>query len=380
MNTDKRHIIFLARWFPNKYDSMFGLFVQRHAEAAAQYDKISVIYTHADEKTQNHFDVERKEINGVDTILIYYKANQNKIISLWRFWKANRIGLRLAGKADLIHVHVLTRLGIVALIEKIIHCTPYMITEHWSRYLPGNDFNGLLRKMMTRLAVKNAAMVTTVTQNLSKAMQHHGLKNKNYVVLPNVVDVNLFQPSEHDNDVPIIIHISCFEDKSKNISGLLKAFSILKQNKIPFRATLIGEGIDFEAMIKLSDALKLENHVRFTGLLEGLSLINELSAGDFLVLSSNYENMPVVILEALSCGLPVVSTNVGGIAEIINESNGILVPAHDSEALAAAMKAMCETYQQYDSMLLRQKIVEKYSYENVGKLLNSWYNQILKQG
>ena len=56
----------------------------------------------------------------------------------------------------------------------------------------------------------------------------------------------------------------------------------------------------------------------FTGLLEGQKLADELASGDFLVMSSNYENMPVVILEALASGLPVVSTNVGGIKEMID--------------------------------------------------------------
>jgi glycosyltransferase involved in cell wall biosynthesis len=122
--------------------------------------------------------------------------------------------------------------------------------------------------------------------------------------------------------------------------------------------------------------LKHQENIRFTGVLEGQQLIDELASGDFLVLSSNYETQGVVLLEAFACGLPVVSTNVGGIPEIVNESNGILVPPQDPEKLAEAMETMLQTYQNYDAMALREGVIKKFSNETVGKLLNSIYKSL----
>lgn len=378
MNKAQRHIVFLARWYPHKYDPMFGLFVQRHAEAAALYNKVTVVYVHADTAAKAKYDIERDMENGVDTIRIYYKKT-NRISSAIRFWKACQKGLEMADRPNLIHVHVLTRLGVVAWWEKLRHNTPYMITEHWSRYLPGNDFHGLFRKIMTKTVVKNADMVTTVTENLANAMRSHNLENNDYVILPNVVDVTQFKPIAHKNNIPKIIHISCFEDKSKNISGLLHSLKALDDDGFEFQATLIGEGMDYDAMRDLCTQLQLNHRVKFTGMLEGDALSDELASGDFLVLSSNYENMPVVILEALSCGLPVVSTQVGGIAEIINPKNGILVPARDIQGLKNAMKEMCENHQKYNAQSLRETIVSKYSKEKVGQLLTQWYQGITEK-
>ncbi|MCQ2309482.1 MAG: glycosyltransferase [Bacteroidales bacterium] len=368
----RKHIVFLARWYPHRYDPMFGLFVQRHAEAAALYNDVSVIYVHADENVKEKYEIERSTANNVSTIKVYYRKPRLKTFSLIRFFNANKLALKQLKKPDLIHVHVLTRCGVVALWQKIINGTPYIITEHWSRYLPGNDFGGFLRKMMTKFVVKNASTVTTVTGNLAKAMQNHGLKNNNYVVLPNVVDVNLFKPIEKRNSKVKIIHVSCFEDKSKNISGLIDALALLESRNVEYQCVFIGEGIDFEAM-KGYAATKLNPlNIKFTGLLQGQALANEMASGDFLVLSSNYENMPVVILEALACGLPVVSTNVGGISEMIDENCGILVPAKDTEKLADAMQTMISNLN-YDINSLRNKILDKYSYEAVGKFLNEIY-------
>ena len=373
MDNDRKHIVFLARWYPHRYDPMFGLFVQRHAEAAALYNDISVVYVHPD----NQNDIVDETINNVRTIRIYYKQSRLKIINLLRFFKANNKALKRLCKPDIIHVHILTRLGIIARWQKLVHGTPYIITDHWSRYLPGNDFSGFFRKWATKIVVRHASVVTTVTENLAIAMQNHGSKNPKYMVLPNVVDTNLFKIKQHENSIPKIIHISCFEDKSKNISGLLESLKILKDHNIAYQAVLIGDGMDYEAMKQKAVSLQLNDRVTFTGMLQGQELVDALASGDFLVLSSNYENMPVVILEAFACGLPVVSTNVGGISEIVNESNGLLVPPHDAENLADAIQKMLESYQSYDANTLRDSIIKKFSNEAVGKLLNSLYSTTL---
>ena len=416
MNEERKHIVFLARWYPHRYDPMFGLFIQRHAEAAALFNDITVIYCQQDNETtrlqvesqsrkvaesrsrdvstipmnnkqdivdasihynKKNFEIVRTLENNVDTIRIYYKKPKNKILSLLRFYRANMIGLKLCkSPVDLIHVHILTRLGVIAWIQKLLHKTPYIITEHWSRYLPGNDFGGFIRKLATKIVVRNAKLVTTVTDNLAKAMQNHGLKNDNYVVLPNVVNLDMFHISEKKNNTPCkIIHVSCFEDKSKNISGLLESLKIVEQKGIDFQCTLIGEGMDFDFMKTKAEELQLINKVSFTGLLEGQKLADELSSGNFLVMSSNYENMPVVILEALASGLPVVSTNVGGIKEMIDETKGILVEPRNKEALAEAIIKMIETHNDYDPNYLRNSVIEKYGYESVGRFLDSIYNK-----
>lgn len=355
---------------------MFGLFVQRHAEAVAMFHNVTVVYVHADEKAKEKFEISRQAENNVDTIRVYYRKSNNKIINILRFFRANKSALSLIKNIDIIHVHVLTRLGVIALLEKKLHHIPYIITEHWSRYLPGNDFNGSIRKFVTRKVVKEASLVTTVTKNLGDAMKRHKLLNDNYVVLPNVVDTDLFVPSQHNNNPVKIIHISCFENKSKNISGLLDALKIIKDKGIEFQCEMIGDGMDFEAMKTYCKQLDLDKDVTFKGLLEGKELASALSSGDFLVLSSNYENMPVVIIEALSCGIPVVSTNVGGIHEVIDNRNGILVPPKDSEKLAEAMIKMINNCGKYNQESLRTPILERYSMKNVGEVLSHYYKEI----
>ncbi len=372
VENERKHIVFLARWYPHRYDPMLGLFVQRHAEAASLYNDISVIYVHPDDVNQ----IVDETINNVRTIRAYFKKSKSKIISLFRYFRANKLALKRLPKPDIIHVHVLTRLGLIALWQKIVHGTPYIITEHWSRYLPGNDFSGFLRKKLTKIVVKHASAVTTVTDILAKAMQAHGLSNDNYVVVPNVVDINRLKPAEHHNDIPKIVHVSCFENKSKNITGLIDALSILETKNIDYQFVFIGDGIDFGMIKDYVIKLKHQERLRFTGVLEGQEYVDELASNDFLVLSSNYETQGIVLLEAFACGIPVVSTNVGGIPEIVNETNGILVPPHDPEKLADAMQNMLQTHSNYNAKALRDSVIKKFSNETVGKLLDDVYKNL----
>jgi glycosyltransferase involved in cell wall biosynthesis len=269
---------------------------------------------------------------------------------------------------------------LIALYYKIFYKSPYLITEHWSRYLPlTNGFHGSWRKFFTRLIVRNASAITTVTQNLADAMQAHGLENRNYVILPNVVDTERFTILTNKMNPKVkMIHLSCFEDRSKNISGIIETIRLLHKQRNDFECFMVGDGMDFQCL--KDSALDLVQHgiMRFTGLLEGEALSDMLKSADFLILFSNYENLPVVILEAFACGLPVVSSRVGGIPEMVNDSNGLLVDAGNQSQFAEAISTMIDNYQNYNAVRIRNQVESVYGYEAVSSFLDQLYRKSLR--
>lgn len=384
---ERLHIMHLARWYPHRYDPMFGLFVQRHAEAAALFETVSVVYAEPNQSDGNRTEIEQENVEGVQNIRIYYPVSKRntkiaRLMNLFSYYRAIFKGMRLAqkhnGKADVIHFHILSRLGIPALYYKIFRGTPYLITEHWSRYLPyRNEFNGRLRKWISRIIVRNSFMLTSVTENLKQAMLGHKLESPRMTILPNVVDMHKFGIQDRKDDGKLrLAHISCFEDRSKNISGILNVLADLKTDLPQLESVMIGDGLDFELLKRRAAALGLaEPELRFTGVLQGKQLVDELAQADFLVIFSNYENLPVVIPEAFACGLPVIATKVGGIPEIITNENGILIERADENALKEAIFSIFENPKRFEKHKIRAMVESTYGKEAVGKLLHQWYRE-----
>ena len=381
------NVLFLARWYPHRYDPMLGLFVHRHATAVSRYCNVGTVYTHVDtEKKIKGFEVEFQKEDGVLVARVYYNSSSNPLLKAVKFWKANQLGIdklnQEMGNFNLIHVHILTRLGLIALYYKWTKGIPYLISEHWSRYLSLTDgFHGSLRKWLTRVVVRNAKMVTTVTNNMTHAMKSHRLLNSNYRILANVVDEPFLKISPLEtkaNKVKRLLHVSCFEDASKNVSGIVNVLGSLK-DRDDFEFHLVGDGMDFEKVVKLADELGLDNsRIKFLGLMDSTAIAHELAETDLLVMFSHYENFPVVINEAFCMGVPVLTTAVGGIPEKVNITNGILIDAKDEKALETAIRDFLDGKTAFDTHELMEKSRKEFSAKTIGKKLLDIYRAMIE--
>ena len=143
MNSNQRRkILFLPAWYPNRYDTMSGLFVRKHADCASQFADVFVIYpcpTQNDDET----GIVERIYNNVREIYVYYHHANNKIGKAIAYFSAFLRGFRFLenhyGRPDICHAYILTRAGIFAFALQVLYGIPYVITEQWSRYLPGNN-------------------------------------------------------------------------------------------------------------------------------------------------------------------------------------------------------------------------------------------------
>jgi glycosyltransferase involved in cell wall biosynthesis len=221
--------------------------------------------------------------------------------------------------------------------------------------------------------------MSAVSQYLANAMQNEGLRHAQpYHILYNVVDTDLFKLKHNISDRRIkqVIHVSCFENKSKNLTGMLDALALVKEKRSDFKVVLAGTGDDFDMICQYAEDLKLLDCVEFPGLISAEEVANYMRESDFYLQSSHYETLSVVIAEALCCGLPVLSTAVGAIPEIVNETNGMLVPDNAPKELAAAFDLMLDSCIDYSAEKIRENALNKFSAEAVRTRFNNFYNQI----
>ena len=192
-----------------------------------------------------------------------------------------------------------------------------------------------------------------MTTNVSRAAVERyirvGAAPKNKIMfMPNGIDTAKFKPNKAagkrlrnelgvDNYF-VWLAVGRFEE-AKDYPNMLRAFKMIVSKKSNVVLLLVGQGSLLEEVKKLGSELKLEDKVRFLGVRRDVPDL--MNAADAYVMSSAWEGMPMVLLEAGACGLPIVATDVGGNIEVVlNDKTGFIVPPYNSEALAQAMEKM----------------------------------------
>ena len=228
----------------------------------------------------------------------------------------------------------------------------------------GRRFTGVITKM-TRLLYPYAFCIVTPSYGMAKEIsQAIGLKsqheNKLEVIYNPVVDEQLHQqaqaPLDHPwflaNQPPVFLAVGRLTPQ-KDYETLLHGFALLKQ-QMPARLVILGDGSMRSDLERLVETLDIAPDVLLPGFVDNPYAY--MSRSSAFVLSSVWETFGVVLVEALACGCPIISTNCDyGPAEILEDGEyGMLVPVKDYRALAEAMKIML-TQLEYDPKNLRDR-------------------------
>lgn len=382
------NILFLTKWYPNKFDPQLGVFVKKHAKAVSELCNVNVLYVCADAALEGMYETIISNPQGFSEIIVYYKKNNSflkSIINPYRYIKANRIGIqevqKTLGVIDLIHVNVLNRPGLIALIIKKLKGIPFIITEHWTGYVSGSyEKSGFLKKWLNKLIIKNANVVTTVSESLRKKMLELALNN-NYFVVPNVVEsidpTSLFT-GQHSQTKIKILTIADLLDSQKNISGIIKSIANISSQNPNIEYHIIGDGPDKSMLSSLADSLQGNTKfIFFHGRQNNEYVYNFLKQIDFVIINSNFETFSVVAAEALVNGKPVISTICGGPEEFINPDCGILIEPNNQKQLEKAIIKMISDYKNYDAQKLNQYISQKYNHTVIGKQFYTIYKTLI---
>jgi glycosyltransferase involved in cell wall biosynthesis len=279
----KPKVLFLATWYPHRNDPMYGLFVAKHAEAVAPFAHLAVLNVQADHNMRHGiYELVSQSNETFPVVTVYFKPSSTGWLNMIRYAVSLWMGYRQIrtkwGMPQIVHQHVLTRMSLLSLWINKRYGIPFIITEHWSRYQPANvsrgTFSGWFRRWLTRYAVAEAHTITTVTKDLKNAMQKLHIRG-NYAIVPNVVDTGRFVPSDQlSSGKKYFIHISCFEEVSKNISGTIEAVKLLYETRRDFEVFMVGDGPARKEMLEYAYNLGLTKaHIHFSGVMVGKELV-----------------------------------------------------------------------------------------------------------
>jgi glycosyltransferase involved in cell wall biosynthesis len=383
-------VLWLASWYPDEYEPTNGDFVQRHAKAVSQLMCIDVIHVVQAGRKFNRLNkvVINNDRNLHEAIhyFTYKKSNidwLDKILynkTYWRYYK-NIVDeyIKQKGKPDVLHVHVPFKAGIIAMTFSRRLKIPFIVSEHSSLYLNEAKDNFYSRdfyfRFYTERAFKKAALVTNVSAAIGKVLKQM-FNLRDVRIIPNVVDTNYFYfKSKEKNKTFRWLHVSTMHPL-KNVDKIIEAFNKISTEKNNWELIICGPiNKEYEQLIK---KLNLQTKIKFTDEISYEDVAKQMQQSDAFVLFSKHENFPCVIIEALCCGLPVVASNVGGIAEAVNETNGILVEANNTDALQNAILSMMNNVNIYNSRQIAAEASSKYNYQTVAEQFVSAYNDVLK--
>jgi teichuronic acid biosynthesis glycosyltransferase TuaC len=233
-------------------------------------------------------------------------------------------------------VAVARRLGIPAVVGSI-----------------GSDLNRIadpVSRWFTRLAMKQAAFVVTKSEHLRERAIQMGINASKVQTIRNGCNSSVFHLRDRsaarahlaiDDKAELVLFVGRL-DAAKGIEELLEAFASLASRRPNLRLAFVGDGPGSGHLRSKAKDLALEDRVILNGACPSHKVAQWLAAANVLALPSYNEGYPNVVIEALSCGRPVIATNVGGIVELVNEESGILIPRRDSRALANAIEKAME--------------------------------------
>ncbi|MDO3416309.1 glycosyltransferase [Hymenobacter sp. BT770] len=408
----KKCVLHLPKWYPHRYDDQDGDFVGRHVAAIAAFGGVegAVLFAAvARGPLPGLIDAEEDFSGPWPTLRYCYRAAPTGLAALDKplklllyFWCLLRGYRRLrrhwGQRPDLVHVHVLLRTGLFAWALKVARNIPFVITEHWTLYLP-QRVGGIswLRRVLTRAVVRRAAALHTVSGGLRDAMAALGFVNARSVVIANVVDTALFQPrqlasagapvtlaqeaSAQAVESPTLLHVSAFHDQVKNLSGVLRVVARLRAAWPGLRLRIAGYGPDEAYLHEYAATLGLlaDSTVQFLGKLPHEAVAAEMARATALVSFSRAETFGCVLLEARACGCPVVATRTGGVPELFQPDNafGLLVEPDDEVGLEKALTAVLAGTARFDAAQLHADAAAKCAPAAVGQKFGQLYRKVL---
>jgi len=335
----------------------------------------------------SHFKIKEWEyLEDVPIIKIPYLSicrwpALNQMMSLW-FLKKNFKELHKKFKFQIIHAHTSLIDGNLACSLSKKYKIPYVLTEHTGPFSILTQ--SLSLKKQTERPFKSANKLIMISpfmlREISKELSC--IPHERVSFIPNLVDIKQFDIIEGINrseNLICILWVGHFVP-IKRVKELVLAFKMLNdtyQGTKKLCLNLVGAGESEQEIRELVLHLRLQEQVQLLGKANRTELNQYYNRADFLVISSAKETFGVVAIEAMSCGLPVLSTRCGGPEFTIkNEKYGLLV-GHSPEELCQGMHDMITKLPSFDKFQLRQYVEKKFSKEIVSQQLIKEYKKII---
>jgi len=293
---------------------------------------------------------------------------------------------------DLIHVHGHPYLSsfLAAKIAKR-YSKPLVLTQH-NTFIEYNNIWDTAEKLndltIGKQVLKEADKIIVVSNATRDYVLRLGADPNKVEVLHNGVDLNRFKPLSGvkdemrkklgiSKDASVVLTVRRLVYKN-GIDTLLESAEIAVKRNPKLLFVVVGKGPDFEEVKERITRLGMQRNFRLTGFVSDEDLPFYYNVADLFALpSKSGEGLPLVALEAMACGLPVIATNVGGTLEVMSKDYGKLVPPNSPDSLAEALVEFARKDLAVQKKNLRTMMEQKYSWDKNVEKLGKIYEELI---
>lgn len=372
----KEHInlLVLPELFPEFEGDWKGVFIEDYLKSVESINT-QTLYLRltgkkkgiSDENYKNQFKVRRyiltdKRVSKLMKPLLYLK------------WYAKGVQLGVSySDTNMIHAHGAILNGTLAyLISKRLN-VPFIVTEHTGPY--SRILNNWFKSKISKFIFNKATKVLAVSEHQKNELLKLGIDPSKVEVSYNPINNDIFN-LKGVRDHKRIAFVSRL-DEFKGGLRTVKAFHQLTNKYSDYSLTIVGDGEELDIIKEYIKRNNLTNQIILKGTLTKLQISEVLKESSFFVFPSRYETFGLVAAEALSCGLPVISTNLTAPKEFINGKNGILVDPDSVDEIAAAMEKLIVNRANYDDGFIHDQIENRFGLERFGEYLIGVYTQFV---
>ncbi|WP_071460922.1 glycosyltransferase [Bacillus massilinigeriensis] len=375
------NLLVIGRGYPEVETGLIGIFEYEQAEAVSKFysDSVKIVYAFCDNRSifrLRRFNSISREDKSIFTYGKYFPIGGfptsvfNKIKSKLSITVLKK-AIKKYGKPDIIHIHF----PIITLTEEIWEYlislkSKIVITEHYTR-VQTKELTIQQINLLKKISIQ-ADKFLCVNDILPKVIKELTGVNREFIVVPNVVSSVFTNISEPNKDIYRFIALGRLV-KVKKFDLIIEAFSKRFKDNPNIELIIIGDGEEYEPLKKKVSSLKMENKINLTGFLDREKTAKLLGKSNAYISASTVETFGVPVIEAMSCGKPVIIADTSPIKQYINNARGLLFKVNNVDDLADKMEAMYKQRFNYNHRDISDYAELNFSDEAVAKQLYSIY-------
>jgi glycosyltransferase involved in cell wall biosynthesis len=299
----------------------------------------------------------------------------------------NKVLKSLESNIDLVHIHtplspfVKTSLPIITTVH-----TP-MLTDY--RQVEIKSIYSLLSKISARFIsyplekklIQSSDVITTVTKSVAQELKEFYFDSKSINVVENGVDEKIFYPKKEKSEKSIKYAMFVGRiDREKGLFDLVECGRYICKERPELYFIIAGKGRDLNKLIKKIKNAGLQDRFIFLGQVNKDNLVKLYQNATLFILPSYHEGLPSVVLEAMSCSLPVIVTDVRGNRDLITQGeNGIIIPPKEPKKIAEAINMLLgdKKLRQYLGENARNTIIKNYTWDIIANKMLNCYESLI---